>query len=695
MDKKTGEFSVKMKSGYLWNSNPDKDQIMSDPIAKGINKMSMFSQISIEYCDKENRVSEDMSYTNALDSGSINLGVTEKNGVYTAVYKFVTGKSYEDKYITIPVEYQIKNGALQVSIDINKIQENDTYHLLNVSILPFFGAGAPSEKGYIFVPDGSGALIDFNSATTSPAKYSAFIYDRDSSMKTEMETDVTNSVRLPVLGIKKDNDAFLAVVDQGDALGTVNALVSGINTSWNNAYFTFQYREFDTITLDEMTWNERSLPYLGKVNTGSGKFTIDYYFLEGSDADYVGMATVNRDYLMSKYKIKKPAPTKQVPFYMDVNMSVKKVEPVLGLPMEVTEPLTTFNELQSMLERFKKADIDDLVVKMDGWLPGGVHGEIPNSASAESAIGGNGAFSKLLDYAKADGTIHLYPSANFTTVYKSGNGFIPLLQAGRNISGALAEQYNFLQSTGLKDVTKAPWYLVNPGYSLAALNRFENNLKSETKTTGAGIAVDGYGDTLYSDTYTSVIDGLSGRVPADRAQALNMWQEGLKLSEQNFKSLLISGGNSYAVPFAKDIIDIPMGSSMFNICTEQVPYYQIVMSGMVETASTPVNFNEDPDTFLLQCLETGTYPLYSFTARESSLVKDSDLNNIYNSQYTLWFDDAVKSYAKYHDAYEKISGQPIVKRETNNNIVKTTYQNGVQISIDYNKKTFSLTEGGE
>ena len=88
---------------------------------------------------------------------------------------------------------------------------------------------------------------------------------------------------------------------EGGELATIKAAASGMSTQWNSAYFTFRYRETDNITLNEMSWSERVLPYLGEVNGDVEAFTVLYSFLPSGQADEAGMAAAGRRYLMQAY----------------------------------------------------------------------------------------------------------------------------------------------------------------------------------------------------------------------------------------------------------------------------------------------------------------------------------------------------------------------------------------------------------
>ena len=694
-DKDTGKFHIVTDSGSIWKSESDSKEAEEDEIAKGINRIMMQSQLAIRYSDKDSRVYIATSLVNALSGGEKSLGAEIDGKKVTATYNFLTGKESEGLYISIPIEYEFNDDSLKVSILTDKIKENEEYRLIEISLLPYLGAADRDDEGYIFIPDGSGALIDFNDSKTYAQEWFEYIYGRDPSLEVNVQTGVKEMVRLPVFGIKKEESAFLAIVEEGDSLCSITVNTQGYNSSKSLAYFSYRFREFDTIVLSEMGWNERRIPYVGETANSNRPFTVRYIFLDGNEANYSAMALTHRNYLMQKYNIKSSKKTEKFPFLADVYMSIRRVRPVLGLPKDTTTALTTFDEISGMIENFKENGIEDIALKLNGWTKGGPFYKPADKVSFERSIGGYNGFRKLADEFRNDESVNFFPSTDTVNGYENGNKFISILQGNRNITGALSLQNKFLMSTGRRNPRHKSWNLITPGFSYGLINEFLNSYDKITSSGVDGIGLDEYGEMLYSDNYDSVLNKLVSRVPMDRQSVLYLWQDIMSRSAQSAGSLMVTGGNQYAIPFADYIIGVPMNSSSLNISTKDVPYYQILVSGILNMASSPVNFSHDTDEFYLKCLETGTLPLYSFFARESSMVKNTRLNYLYNGEYSLWLDLAASKYSEFNDAYLKIGNSGILNHKSENNISTTEFENGIIVEINYNEKTFKLFEGGK
>lgn len=68
------------------------------------------------------------------------------------------------------------------------------------------------------------------------------IYGRDLSVGKGRREPVAQPVLLPVFGLKTGSDAFMAVVEEGEALGTIHAERAGSNSSYNAVGTTFTLR---------------------------------------------------------------------------------------------------------------------------------------------------------------------------------------------------------------------------------------------------------------------------------------------------------------------------------------------------------------------------------------------------------------------------------------------------------------------
>lgn len=84
--------------------------------------------------------------------------------------------------------------------------------------------------------------MDFGNGKTSYKSYSERVYGQDINIQIQQQQERRQAIRLPVFGLKTANDAFAAIIEEGDALASIEAAVAGKGTGYNMAAAGFQVR---------------------------------------------------------------------------------------------------------------------------------------------------------------------------------------------------------------------------------------------------------------------------------------------------------------------------------------------------------------------------------------------------------------------------------------------------------------------
>src|SRR5690625_1129478 len=179
----------------------------------------------------------------------------------------------------IPVQYQLDGDNLVVTVEGEEIEENEAYPIREIKILEFFGAANEFREGYTFVPDGSGALIYLNNEKVNYQPYKQRIYGRDGARFERVHREVSQDIRLPIFGMKQDDKAFIAIIEEGDAIASIEADIAGRLNSYNKVNTVFNLKEHGEITL---TGGERASTITMFQNARyTGDIQIRYGFLAG------------------------------------------------------------------------------------------------------------------------------------------------------------------------------------------------------------------------------------------------------------------------------------------------------------------------------------------------------------------------------------------------------------------------------
>lgn len=589
-------------------------------------------------------------------------------------------------WFTIPLTYRLDGESLIVSVDPSMITYNeDGYYLVDVEILEYFGAAGKQEEGYIFVPDGSGALIYLNNGKTNSASYSGKVYGQDLTTNAisnkKLEIDDSLGIKIPVFGLKSEDRAWLAIVEQGDAYADINAEIAGRTNSYNNVYAGFSYLSYGAISMGDMIGANSFQMYSEPKFTES--YQIRYSFLSGAEADYSGMASYYRDYLVEHGILHKTEVKEELPFYIEFIGAIDKVKSIFGIKYNSIEALTTYAQALEIIEELESVGISNMKVQYSGWMKGGIESLAPIKAKKNSNLENDGM--GLNEYIKIMGEkgFPLYFGVDLQYVYKdrlldgySANSFAP-----RYFDKSIVKTGRYLIPNGLtkdKDIN-----MISPYYVERMAGEFMNRT---SKYDLPGVAVGSLSSNLYSDF-------MSNRY-TDRENAITCntnAMSGLKGVYRN--GILVNNANIYSLPYTTDLLEVPMDSNKLRLIDESIPFYEMVIRGYIEYAGEPLNMSDDFTTTLLKSVESGAGLYFKWIYEDNSIVKDTEYDYLYSINYEIWKDKAIGTYNKVNEVFNDLQGQCITKHEKlDEDVYQVTYEEGTKVIINYNKEAVRVND---
>ncbi|NLY89223.1 MAG: hypothetical protein GX085_06335 [Firmicutes bacterium] len=591
----------------------------------------------------------------------------------------VPEKEIPKDIFTIPLYYTLDGENLVVTIPSNEVVYHSSYPLTEIRVLEFFGAAGPEAEGYIFVPDGSGALIHLNNGKTRHRAYYGPVYGRDYARQYTEIFEEREQVYLPVFGMKQGDQAFFAIIEKGDALATIIADVSGRINSYNTVCAEFSSVAHGTIDLTTLAGNNVIKVYQKRI--AQGDFQIRYAFLTGEKADYMGMAEYYRDYLFKKGALKAERTAGAVPFYLELVGGIDRIKPFLGVPARRIEALTTFSEAREVVDRLLAADVNNLKLRYTGWFNGGLRQSLPGKINILKELGGRTGFTRLARYLRAN-NVEFYPSVTFEYAKKAGilRGFNTRTAASRFINQDVGVLYEINRATYQEDKEKRPQYMVCPSRVGRYVSRF---LRRYRALDVKGLSLTTMGRDLNANYREKRL--------VDRAQAKQYIEtELVKMTETGYR-LMAEGVNAYALAHTAHIINMPMDSNKYLITDESIPFYQIVTCGHVDYAGEPVNLAGDPRRMFLKTIETGGGLYFTWIYRDNSLIKETDYDHLFSVDYKKWFDQAVAFYHEAREVLEDVRGQRIIDhRRLADDVYKVTFEKGKTIMVNYNRKPVTV-----
>ena len=330
-----------------------------------------------------------------------NLAVNKKRNYANTIRPYLEGYTFSEMFadekecghvenldqkpvIRCALEYTFNDdGSLSVRLPANSISFDDTvYNFGKITPLKYFGVGDLAEDGYIFYPDGSGAIVEFDDFYNSVDKTSTYDYETPYG-KDFAYSNITGAhreqVTMPVYGVVSDTAAnkltkdkygvdkvtngYFAIIEEGASLATIGFETGGARYRYGGAFCWYTPYPSDVYDLSETISVGNASSYtivsdcdyngsyvtrivmLNDETVGNAEYGAGNHY----DSSYVGMANLYRNYLESNGQI---SPLDNValglPLYIEALGSMEVVEKVLSFPVTKKISLTKFEQITEM-----------------------------------------------------------------------------------------------------------------------------------------------------------------------------------------------------------------------------------------------------------------------------------------------------------------------------------------------------------
>ncbi len=585
-------------------------------------------------------------------------------------------------WFRIPLVYQLEGDNLVVTVNPEEVEYNTNgFYLVNIDILRYFGASL-NEDGYIFVPDGSGALINFNNGKTTEASYGATVYGQDSTMVYttwyQSQVEAQNTIKMPVFGIKDGNKAVFAVIEEGDAYATIKADVAGKYTGYNDAYVSFNYLQYGSTSLSDMIG--AASYYLYSDAVFEGVYKLRYAFLTGEQADYSGMAACYRDYLKENGVLGEQIKEQNLPFYVEYIGAIDKPDTFLGIKYDSVESVTTFAQAGEITDLLKQKGVENLNIIYSGWMNGGLRGTAATKLKVESKLKAGGTtLSEFQEYVKSIGA-DLYMTTELQYVYEDDffDGYSSIRYAPRYFDNTVIKinQYGLASRVSEDELAN----LISPYYVKQITKDLTGKLKKQNVT---GVNLGTISWELYSDLQKSVYTDRQMAKKENNAAILTLKDNGQKLIGDN--------ANAYVFNYVDELIGVPLYSNNYRIIDEEVPFYEMVIHGYIPCAGEAMNLTDDYQTTLLKSVEAGTGLYFKWIYEDNAVLKETEYDYLYSVNYEAWLERATADYNRMNQELGSLVGCEMKSHEyVQEDVAKVTYQNGSRVYVNFSKKNVTV-----
>lgn len=650
---------VNLKNGYVWKSIVDEEMYA----LKKINKQwaaYLQSAITIKYNDLKKRDSGVKTLYAGKDCGYLESNPIE-NGV-AVTYGFLTPGIY------ITVEYTLEDDNLVVRVPYDKIQELSKFAVTTIELLPFMGSCGNNLDGYIFYPDGSGAITTFAKTAERPSNVKFATYytysHKNATLMNMFQSNIYDryASALPVCGIKSGENAMLAFATEGCENTGVVVYPSGIVVDLNHVGFELYTRNVYNVDMYNISSGTDTVSTGGQVQRVDKMLIpetkeVRYAFLTGEEANYGGMAACYRDYLIEKGMLVKADNALTNALALKLLMGTTKG----GIIFDEYIKMTDFNQVIEIAEYLKNEGVTNVQMVLEGWQKDYDEYEI---WGPDSHLGGKSGLDKVSEYAKSQQNLNVYleNTIMFATSKTSG------IDKKEDVA------YNGLNIEVALDMMDEMEYLLNP-YKISRRNTYL--LNKVEKYDGYGISYNDLGQYAYTD-----FNAFHSYLKSEMVKEVGSM---LKNTSDKGRNIGIRGANQYTYAYADYLYNLREDCYGLSITDYAVPFVQMVISGYIPYSSENAgNLAYDLQTQKLKWIEFGSMPYFYLTKESALKLRDTGRDTLFSSTFEDWVPLVVDTYKEFQSNLSSVSGKQMVNHEIlSEDVRRVTYENGIIIYINY------------
>lgn len=601
---------------------------------------------------------------------------------------------HEPAQFSLTLELTLDEGDLIAHIPTGDITAgNDFYKMQRIAVLPNLAALPASEEndGYFITPDGSGALMRFNTFVGSMAKYDRPFMDNNYYADYYYQSEYAEELRMPLFGVingvEPSTHGMLAIIEKG--MDTANLHITLGSTSGTGKKKTYTgtnkaYVSVDTLEHASVKVNGAYSDSSPTFVADSGHIVVDFtvrYKPYTSEVTYFDMAMDYRDYLSAQSGVAISAPEGPKPF-IEVVGAVTLIDRFAGIPYDNITSMSTYQDVQAIIAALP----EDSVVQYDGGFNGGVISKLNDGARLVKENGSREELNALLAAAAKKGT-SLYWQVNLSRVYVNGRDYIPFLHALRDYSNEAAEIYLYTPDTAIFNGRWDPirsYTRVSPKYLPYLTEKFLAGLTDQG--LNIQLSVGDLGHDVFADLrYNSVIS---------QVQANQLVKEALTALNAQ-APLTLNDPSSELAPMADYTVNVSRISSQYASFYCTIPFRQLALSGLTNVVGQDVNLgSRSLDYYLLQAAELGMGVKYTVTAQNPDILKNSHFESLYAVYWEEWKDEILRAADACAGLRAVIGGQQIANHVIlEKDVFETTYANGVHVITNYTALPYQSAYG--
>lgn len=571
---------------------------------------------------------------------------------------------------------------------------NGRYVITDVKICPYMTNADDTQDGYIIVPDGSGAVINFNNGKIGTV--SSTYYGSDLAYVNTVSVEKSAQLLLGMFAFVNTTEAnpggLLAVIEKG--AGQVS-LTAGVNSQFkeNYANITANLRGKESVRTGTVGDN-KSFDKFDKILSPSD-IVVKYLVLGEDELDYSSVAKRYQEYLIERDGLEFNDDSNTLLTDLTFLGTFEKYSLLMGIKYLASDTLTTFEQAEEIMDELYDNKVDNISVSYKSWSNEYLEYELGGKLKVANVLGNKKSMQSFYNYCVQKGAT-FYPELSVTT----NKGYDYLLGStrftSRGVGNKEAIHYEYDLATGRPNKKLKETYVVSPLY----YKNISEKLVSEFKALNIWNAEENGGFYLtdlgnrWSGNYREGRQVYGGDAIYYQQQALELLSNGSKIK--------IEAPCDYAFKYVDVATGIPVSSSMYTVYDQTIPFYQLVVSGLFDYTTETINgiSGQSSSYYFAKILETGSNVNFLISAEDPAILLETDYTQYFQAYYNNWKETIIRFANEinslgihncYLTSHEIVDGTTLAKVTYTN---KTNPSNQIVLVINYSEKavTYNGTE---
>lgn len=607
------------------------------------------------------------------------LGFTQEDYNAQAEEYGISVDSGDKPLFNASIKYTLDGDTLLVEVPMKSLISPLDFPMTRLKILPYFGCGSSKDEGYMFVPAGSGALINFNNGKTQQNNFFSYMYGWDvAQTRTYVVND--NKCVLPVFGISNNGNSYICVLESGQSYAAIEADINrGVTNTRNYVCANYQITHSEKL---DVQGKSNGAMYMYEESLPDEVISQRYIFCK--EDGYVNMADTYRGYLQDKYpEYMKKQTNAEVPMTVDILGSIEVLKQIAGIPTKTPVALTTYKEAAALIEDMANNKWNNLNVRYQGWFNGGIENAAATEIRLIGALGGKSSLKKVISTAQEKGyDIYLDGEVQYVYANKLFDGYSKNGDTAKLVNREYVKLYEFSPVWYGQDKDKDYYWLARPSVTekmMQTLADYASKVGTNSYSFGS------IGNILGAD--------YNVKHPVSREATLSIQSEKIKSMVDGGSKVLVDGGNLLPSIYADVLVNIPVQTEKQNILDQAIPFYGMVFHGTKQLMGKAINLASDYSYNLLASIENGCGLYFVFMDETTRTLQETDYTRYFGADYSKWKKEAGDLYRRFQIDLGSTYTQYIVDHQNvAEGVNYIEYEDGTRVYVNYN--SYSETVDG-